>query len=73
MPVVRTITLLLAVYQRYKKTTARELVPLICYKPMIEIENINVKSKSSFEIWIFCSSQPDCDYNRTIVVAMIFA
>jgi hypothetical protein len=33
----RNVTLLLAVYQRYKKTTAIELAPLIYYKPMIEV------------------------------------
>ena len=40
---------------------------LVSYK---KIENIYVKSKRSFEIWICCSGQPDCDYNRVIVVAI---
>jgi hypothetical protein len=40
---------------------------LVSYK---RIENIYVKSNTSFEIWILCNGQPDCDDNCVIVVAM---
>jgi hypothetical protein len=42
---------------------------LICFSRACVFENIYVKSIKdplSFEIWIFCNGQPDCDDDRSI-------